>query len=408
MEKRQKKILLLSIFGGGAVLVVFGYFAFLFWTFSLAFPQVTVRSMGSNFIELMKCQNQSHRLEADKNCVNAWVNSMRTKNSEETKKNNPEFDLCVYQQEILVEALSASKAYSPDDLTLKINQYCEYKPNLTNDILIESGHSDFKLIKKTIASQAVLNYRYKFFKKKNYILELEALASYRDVQDTKCADLETSMKDLEGKGSIFVLATMAICKISACLDAEQSTCPEAIKIAKRMTALGDIAGDFILMNEAFYLKKNKGKALPYASKALLNGYTDLVLEYPEIEDDFYKIKFDSDSLLFSAARLMSANKIYTPALNCVAASLTKDAEFDKLLKNPKTYSTKIWADKITSWANEDSELLLRVACEVLTDVESKKRLHNFYINEGNEDKSPFDFCTMIEDPLFIGACAERE
>jgi hypothetical protein len=408
VEKRQKKILLLSIFGGGALLLVVGYFAFLLWVLSKAFPNVTIQNIGSNFIELMKCQNQTIGGQVDKECVKAWVTSLGAKSGDKKAEANPEFDICVYQQEILLESLSASKSHGADDLMAKVDQYCDYQINLSPSALAESGYADLRAIKTNLASQAILNYRYKFFKKHNYPLELEALTIYRDIADpAKCIDLKESILDLDRKGSIFNLGSLAVCELKACSDAKEASCPEAVKIAKRMKAAGDMADNFILMHEAALETKDNKQSVGYARQALLKGYTDLALAYPEIEEDFYKIKFNSDNLLFSAARLSNAQKIYDPALNCIAASLNKDWEFEKLVKTPKAYSQQVWADKITVWANDNSDLLLRLACEVLTDIESKKRLHNYYMQQGNEDGSAFDFCSMVKDPLFKDVCLKE-
>lgn len=413
MEKRNKKILLLSIFGGAAVLMFVGYVAFLIWAVSKISP-VGFKENAARIFELFKCQNSTG---ADEKCVKEWVQSLVHQKHEaidKKREKDPEYNACMYEQEVLLEALKANKQQSEEVTNREVAHFCDYKMSpatAINDTDIYSDYTALKLLKNDLASQAILNYRYKAFKKKNYPLELEALDVYRKlVNAADCASLEKDFTDLDKRGSVFVLGSIAVCKMQGCIEAKKTNCPEAVKIGERMNALGDIAGNFVLSYEAGMSVSDKQglKALNYARQALLNGYTDLAPNYPELEeDDFYKIKFTSDSLAFSAARLMNAEKVYTPALNCVAASLNKDWEFETLLKTPQTYSKEQWKEKITGWANDNSDLMVRVACEVLTDVESKKRLQEFYMNDGNEDGSTFNFCKMIQDPLFKEVCAKE-
>lgn len=412
MEKRKKKILLLSIFGGAAVFMFVGYVAFLIWAVSKISP-VGFKENASRLFALLKCQNSTG---ADEKCVKAWVESMVHQKDEaidKKREENPEYNACMYEQGVLLEALNANKQQNEDILNQQVAHFCDFQMSpatAINDTDIYSDYTALKLLKNDLASQAILNYRYKTFKKKNYPLELEALDVYRKLANASdCKNLEKDMIDLDKRGSVFVLGSIAVCKMQDCIEAKKTNCPESAKIAERMISLGDsAAGSFILSYEADLSDKQGLKALNYARQALLKGYTDLASQYPELEeDDFYKIKFTSDSLTFSTARLMNAEKIYTPALHCVAASLNKDWEFETLLKSPQTYSKAQWQEKITGWASENSDLLVRVACEILTDVESKKRLHEYYMNDGNEDGSPFDFCKMIQDPLFKEVCAKK-
>lgn len=408
MEKRQKKILLLSIFGGAAVLLVVGYFAFLFWALAKAFPDNTVKDTVTRFIQLMECQSNFPTDKArSQKCVTDWLAEQKNAGINKKREENPELNACIYEQEVLLEALSATKKHGEESLNEQIASYCEF---LTVSVLDRSGYIALKKIKNDLASQAILNYRYSQFKKKNYTLELEALNVYRDLANgtRTCDELNKEISDLNKRGSIFILGSDAICKLQACRDAKLESCPEAVKLGQRMLSQGDIAGDFILMHEAAMVDTSveNTKAVKYASQALLKGYTDVASNYDIIHEDFYKIKFTPESLVFSAARLANAEKIYTPALNCVAASLNKDWEFETLLKTPQTFSKQQWSEKITDWANSNSELLLRVACEVLTDVDSKIRIHEFYMNDGNEDGSAFDFCKMIQDPLFKDICTK--
>lgn len=409
MEKRQKKILLLSIFGGGAILIVVGYLAFLTWILVKAFPKTNIKDMASHFITLVECQSNSSSQGADPNCTKAFTHAIALNNHQTKSIDNPEYDLCVYGQEVILEALSASKSYGEDFLNNKISGYCEYVTSSGSEqtaILAQDNYRELNKIKNELASQEILNYRYSFFKKKNYPLELQALDIYRQLaqQDQSCAELEPAMVDLDHRGSNFILGSLAICKLKTCAENNESSCPEAIKLAHRMKTQGDVAAEYIYMHDSALEAKENPKAIKYAQQALLNGYTDLASEYPIIEDDFYKIKFNADSLTFNAARLATASKIYAPALNCLAASLVKDPDFETFIKAPKSQPTSVWVDKITTWADEDSDLLLRVACEVLTDVESKKRIHEYYVNDGNKDDSLFDFCTVIKDPLFADVC----
>ena len=411
MEKRKKKILLLSIFGGAAVLMFVGYVVFLIWAVSKISPR-SLKENVSSLVELFKCQGP---MGSDKKCIKNWVESQVKQKEEAIDKKreiNPAYNACMYEQGVLLEALNANKQQSEEVLNHQIAHFCDYQMNpavAIKDTDIYSDYTALKLFKNELASQAVLNYRYKSFKKKNYQLELEALDGYRRlINAAGCDDLEKDFSSLEKRGSIFVLGSIASCKLQACMKAKKSSCPEVVKLSERMISLGDIAGYYVLSHEAAMNEKQGLKALNYARQALLKGYTDLASKYPELEDDeFYKIKFNSESLAFSAARLMNAEKISGAAINCIAASLNKDWEFETLLKSPQTYSKDQWKEKITGWANEKSDLLLRVACEVLTDTESKKRLHEFYVNDGNEDGSAFDFCKMIQDPLFKDACKEK-
>lgn len=411
MEKRKKKILLLSIFGGAAVFMFVGYVAFLIWAVSKISP-VGFKENASRLFALLKCQNSTG---ADEKCVKAWVESMVHQKDEaidKKREENPEYNACMYEQGVLLEALNANKQQNEDILNQQVAHFCDFQMSpatAINDTDIYSDYTALKLLKNDLASQAILNYRYKTFKKKNYPLELEALDVYRKLANASdCKNLEKDLTDLDKRGSVFILGSAAVCKMQDCVEAKKASCPEAVKLGERMMALGDIAGYFILSYAASMMSEKQGlKALNYARQALLKGYTDLTPQYPELEDDeFYKIKFNSESLAFSAARLMNAEKISGPAINCVAASLNKDWEFEKLLKTPQTYSKEQWKEKITGWANENSDLLLRVACEVLTDTESKKRLHEYYVNDGNKDGSSFDFCKMIQDPLFKETCAK--
>lgn len=412
MDKRRKKILLLSIFGGAAAFIVVGYFVFLVWVIAKAFPNNSFLDTASRFIDLVKCESQSLKPGSDPKCVQEWIAAQKDISTDKKREENPEYNACMYEQEVLLKALSASKVQGEALLLSQIAQFCDFQLNPSsaiNNTTVYSGYTALKLLKNELASQAILNYRYNFFKKQNYPLELEALYVYRDLANTTktCEALEKDIADLEKRGSVFVLGSKAICKLQECVNAKLTSCPEAVKIGKRMSSLGDIAGPFILMHEEALNEKQGVKALNYRHQALLKGYTDLASEAPELEEDFYKIKFTSESLAFNAARLMNAAKIYTPALNCVAASLNKDWEFETFRKSPKAFSAQQWSEKITAWANEDSDLLVRVACEVLTDVDSKKRLHEFYMNDGNEDGSKFDFCKMIQDPLFKDVCKEQ-
>lgn len=414
MEKRKKKILLLSIFGGAAALIVIGYFALLIWVIAKTFPGHSLKEHAYRFFDLVKCQSESPRIGSDSKCMNEWLSRQNDTTIDKKREENPEYNACMYEQGVLLEALAATKLQSEDTLNQQIAHYCDFQQNpatAINDTDVYADYTALKLIKNDLASQVILNFRYKSFKKKNYPLELEALEVYRNLANASrsCEAMEKDMTDLEKRGSVFILGSSAVCKLQDCMTANKTNCPEAVKLGERMISLGDIAGYFILSHEARMNDKQGLKALNYARQALLKGYTDLALDYPELEqDDFYKIKFTSESLAFSAARLMNAEKIPGPALNCVAASLNKDWEFETLLKSPQAFSKEQWKEKITDWANDDSDLLLRLACEVLTDVESKKRIHEYYFNDGTEDGSAFDFCTMIQDPLFKETCTENK
>lgn len=412
MEKQKKKILLLSIFGGAAILMFVGYVAFLIWVVSKISP-MGLEENASRLFDLMKCQSSTG---ADQKCVKDWVEAQVNQKDaaiDKKREQNPEYNACMYEQGVLLEALNANKLQSEDTLNQHIAHFCDYQMNpaaAIKDTDVYSDYTALKLLKNDLASQVILNYRYKTFKKKNYPLELEALDVYRKlVNASDCDDLEQEFTSLDKRGSIFILGSIASCKMQACMNAKKTNCPEAIKLSERMISLGDIAGYFILSYEAAMSEKQGLKALNYARQALLKGYMDLTSRYPELEDDeFYKIKFNSESLAFSAARLMNAEKISGVAINCVAASLNKDWEFETFLKSPQTFSKAQWKEKITGWADANSDLLLRVACEVLTDTESKKRLHEYYVNDGNKDGSAFDFCTMIQDPLFKEVCTNKD
>lgn len=412
MEKQKKKIILLSIFGGAAVLMFVGYVAFLIWAVSKISP-MGLKENASRLFDLMKCQSSAG---ADQKCVKDWVEAQVNQKDaaiEKKREQNPEYNACMYEQGVLLEALNAHKLQSEDVLNQQIAHFCDYQMNpaaAIKDTDVYSDYTALKLLKNELASQATLNFRYKLFKKKNYPLELEALDVYRKlINASACDSLEQDFTRLDKRGSVFVLGSIASCKLQTCMKDKKTNCPEAVKLSERMISLGDIAGYYILSYEAAMSEKQGLKALNYARQALLKGYTDLTPKYPELEDDeFYKIKFNPESLAFSAARLMNAEKISGVAINCVAASLNKDWEFETLLKSPQAFSKEQWSEKITGWANANSDLLLRVACEVLTDTESKKRLHEYYFNDGNKDGSAFDFCTMIQDPLFKEVCANKD
>lgn len=412
MEKSTKKILLLSIFGGAAVLIAVGYFAFLLWALAKAFPNSDFKEVAIRFKDyVIECSGDLSDRERNEKCLTEWLLTQKNDTLNKKREENPEYNACMYQQEVLLEALAASKLQGEEQLQQYISQYCDYQqnpsPGLENTTTY-AGYTALKLLKNELASQAILNYRYSQYKKKNYLLETEALTVYHDLANAarSCEDMEAEMLALQKRGSVFVLGSLAICKLQKCRNSRLDHCPETVKLAQQMHLHNDIASDFILMHEAALADSSPDneKVIQHARLALESGYTDVAGDFDSIQEDFYKIKFTKDSLAFSAARLANAAKIYAPALNCIAASLNKDWEFETLLKSPQTFTSEQWIEKINGWAGDNSELLVRLACEVLTDIDSKIRLHEYFMNDGFEDGSEFEACKVIQDPLFKDFC----